>query len=232
MGNIFVINVGGSLLSPSDEVVFDFDRAAKVKQLVQSFPNNKFILCVGGGKITRKYQTLLEEKGLSKTSEHEVGVALINVNAVMLKATMEDIAEDKILRYEDFKSDSPITFEKQVLISAAGAPGHSSDWNTIKLALRAGEKKTYSLTNIDGVYNKDPKTNPDATLQSKLSWKEYLDIIGNPTEHKPGAKYPVDPLASQLATENGVGFYVLSGDDLENFSQALRGEPFKGTLIA
>lgn len=232
MDKIVVLNVGGSILSPSDDVLFDFKTANNLKSFIQSLPDYKFILCVGGGSITRKYQKLLQENNYSINSQHEAGVALINVNAVMLKAVLEDISEDNVLKYDDFKTDSSISFSKQVLISAAGAPGHSSDWNTIKLALRAGVNNVYSLTNIDGVYNKNPKEFTDAVLQPNIKWQQYLDIIGNPTEHLPGAKYPVDPLAANLGLENNVEFYVLSGDNLDNLKKAVNNEDFLGTKIS
>jgi uridylate kinase len=232
MNNTFVINIGGSILSPSDDVLFDFEKAKQVKELISKFPDKKFILCVGGGSITRKYQQLLKDNGYEGVSEHDVGVAVINVNAVMLKAALKDISEERVLRYEDFNNDNPINFSKQVLVSAAGAPGHSSDWNTIKLAIRSGESKVFSLTNIDAVYDRDPRIYADAVKKDRLNWKEYLDIIGNPTEHKPGAKYPVDPSASKLSIENNIEFYVLNGNDLGNFEKALRGESFTGTLIS
>ena len=231
MDNIIVINVGGSLLSPSEDVLFDFEYAQKLKNLIQSSPEQKFILCVGGGAITRKYQQLLMSKGATTDSQHEVGVALINVNAVLLKSVLSEMSEEKILRYEDFQDESPISFNKQVLIAAAGAVGHSSDWNTIQLAIRAGQTKVFSLTNIDGVYNKDPKKFPDAEMLKTVKWNEYLDIIGNPKEHVPGAKYPVDPLAAELGKKNNIEFYVIAGSDLDNFSNALRASEFKGSII-
>ncbi|MEO6728647.1 MAG: hypothetical protein ABIM99_01870 [Candidatus Dojkabacteria bacterium] len=231
MNEIIVVNVGGSLLSPNDLTLFDFGAANKIKELISKHSDKKFILCVGGGNIARKYQKLLEDKSFTKDSEHEVGVALINVNAVMLKAVLKDQAEEKILRYEDFNDESTISFQQQILISAAGAIGHSSDWNTMKLAKRAGVTKVFSLTNIDGVYNKDPKKFPDSILQPTLKWDEYLNIIGNPKEHFPGAKYPVDPLASEFGKGNSIEFYVLSGNNYENFERAINGESFIGTLI-
>ncbi|MFS8131028.1 MAG: hypothetical protein ACMG57_03545 [Candidatus Dojkabacteria bacterium] len=232
MANIVVLNIGGSILSPSEDNIFSFDAANRIRNFITGLPNYKFIVCVGGGFIARKYQKLLADHSFSKNYEHEVGVASINVNAVMLQAVLGEISEHEIIKYDDFDLESPIKFSKQVLISAAGAPGHSSDWNTVKLAIRAGVKKVFSLSNIEGVYNKDPKKFADAVMLPKLNWQEYLNLIGNPTEHLPGAKYPVDPLASRLGMENKIEFYVLSGDNLENLTSAIKSEDFLGSVIS
>ena len=98
-------------------------------------------------------------------------------------------------------------------------------------ARKLGSKTIISLKNIDAVYTGDPKTDPNAKPVEKISWKEYLDIIGNPTEHKPGANFPIDPIASRMAIESGLRFIVIGGKDMENFKKVLRGESFKGTIV-
>jgi len=57
-----------------------------------------------------------------------------------------------------------------------------------------------------------------------------LDIIGNPTEHLPGANFP----NRSDSFKNSGGFrdkICYSGDDLINLENALAGKPFIGTTV-
>jgi uridylate kinase len=85
------------------------------------------------------------------------------------------------------------------------------------------------MTNIDYVYDGDPKTNPDATPQKHLTWSMYRSII--PTEWTPGLNTPFDPIASEKAEELGIEVAVINGSDLDRLDNYLSGDPFVGTRI-
>jgi uridylate kinase len=137
----------------------------------------------------------------------------------------------RILRYEDYDREDKITFDTPFFITAAGSPGHSSDWNTTKLALRFNSKEVISFKNVDGVYSADPKKDPSAKKFKDLTWDEYMNLIGNPETFEPGGHYPVDILAARLAKENNIQFDIINGTDFSNFQNLLEGKEFSGTVI-
>lgn len=230
-----VLKVGGSLLSRSEDTLFNFEYALRLKDTLLPLTQQgyKFILCVGGGFLTRKYQELFREQNIPDEDLHQIGVAIINLNAECLQSVFKEISQEQILRYADYDETSEISIpdEKPFLVTAAGKPGHSSDWNTAKLAVRSKSNTIISLKNVDGVYSADPKKDPNAKRIESLSWDEYLQIIGNVTEHHPGASYPVDPIASEFSKANNLKFYIIHGDDLENLAKTIRGENFNGSII-
>jgi len=228
-----VLKVGGSILSTSQENIFNFENAFGLKDTLLEFTEtNQFIICVGGGFLARKYQEMLKDLNSSNGILHDVGIAAINLNAEMLKGILgEENTENVVLRYEDYEDKTTISFQKNFLIGAAGIPGHSGDFNTVLLALRTNSKKIISLKNIDGVYTEDPKNNISATKIEVLSWDEYLDLIGNPLVHEPGKSYPVDPIASKLSQENGIQFIIINGQDKDNLKNVLLGKKFEGSII-
>lgn len=233
MNKTTVIKVGGSILSTSEAEIFNLLNATKLKEVLERFIKNgdKFILCVGGGYLVRKYQKIVQSIGASTKKQHQIGIAGINLNAEMLSAVFAEYADLFIPKYKDFDNLKEFEVKNNVLISAAGSPGHSSDWNTVKLALASESKEIISLKNIDGVYTADPKKDPLAKKIDSLSWDEYLNAIGNPSEFTPGGNYPVDPLAAKLAKENNISFYILDGRDLSTLQSVLEGGKFSGTKI-
>jgi len=85
------------------------------------------------------------------------------------------------------------------------------------------------LSNIDKVYNKDPKKFKDAKSIDKISWIEFRKLVGD--KWIPGLNAPFDPVASQKAQELGVKVAVLSGHNFENLGNYLEGKEFVGTVI-
>lgn len=237
--NIHVLKIGGSLLSKSDEMLFDFAYAGELRQLLNELAaaDHKFVVCVGGGFVVRKYQQLQRDHGESnEMDQHRVGVALTNLNAELLRSTWDDLAAPQVLNYADYdkfvraEQSDEFFYEHPVLVAAASQPGRSNDFNALEMAISLGVDRVIDIKNVDGVYSADPKKDPTATKFDRLSWTEYLDVIGNPDHHAPGANYPVDPLAARLAMEKGIQFLVCAGE-ITTIRRAVEGDS-DGTLIS
>jgi uridylate kinase len=97
------------------------------------------------------------------------------------------------------------------------------------VAKNVGAKKIINLSNIDYVYDSDPKINLNAKKIEKISWEEYRKLI--PTEWNPGLNSPFDPIASKMAEEEGLEVVIMNGKPIENLAKYLNGEKFLGTVI-
>lgn len=230
--SVNIIKVGGSILAPNVENIFEFAKAIELVKTLKPFTEDgdKFIIPMGGGNLARKINGIMKKYNLSEIEQHNAGIAVINLNAVLLRACFGNLASEKIIRYEDFESESKIDFESPIIIAAAGKPGHSSDYDAVLLAKRSGAKRIVSLKNVEGVYTADPKKNPNVKILENLTWSEYLNVIGNPTEFAPGDHFPVDYKASNLARELKIEFDIM-GSDFNNLTNFLQGKKFLGTVI-
>ncbi|BCX14310.1 MAG: uridylate kinase [Candidatus Dojkabacteria bacterium] len=231
-----VIKIGGSLLSPSDDKQFDFNYAYKFKSLLDTL-NFRFSLTTGGGRFTRIIFQKLKDEGLDNKSDlHQVGVSTSNVNNELLRVVFSDVAFPRVLRYKEYDDyvagNLQIDFENyKYLVAGSSQPGRSNDWNALQMAKALGVNEVIILKDIDGIYSSDPRDNPDAKLQNKITWKQYFDIIGNPTDFEPGGNVPIDIFAAKDAYQLGIKFYILTGKDLENVKKAITGKDFHGTIV-
>ena len=101
-----------------------------------------------------------------------------------------------------------------------GNPFFSTD---TAAALRAAEIEAEIIlkaTMVDGVYNCDPKTNPDAVRYDRISFHDVLE--------KDLAV--MDSTAASLCKDNDIAILVFSIDKPENIYKAVAGEDI-GTLV-
>jgi uridylate kinase len=147
------------------------------------------------------------------------------LNAELLRLVLGDICEKKII--ED--PTKPIKASKHIILAGGWKPGWSTDYDAVLLAENVKARTVVNLTNVDYVYDKDPRTNPNAKSFEKLSWAEYKKIIGG--EWKPGLHTPFDPIAAKEAERAKLKVIILNGADLANFERYLNGKEFKGTVI-
>lgn len=230
----YVIKLGGSMVSKSEDVLIDFEYLKNFRKAVEKFisEDNKLFVVLGGGYMMRKLRDMAKQAGVKKDMDlHWIGTTWNNVNAEIVRAYMADICNARIFAYEDFYDDEKIVFENPIIVGGGGRAGHSGDVDALLIAKRLKADKVISLKNIDAVYTADPKKDPNATKIDELTWDEYFKVIGYKQEHEPGGNYPIDPIASKDAKEAGVSFIVIGGDDLENFEKVLDGEEFVGSVI-
>jgi len=231
---IFVIKLGGSLLSDEKHIPFNFDYLKQLSEIIRKFVDKgyKFAIITGGGQMMRILRDESEKAGIHETIQlHWIGTTYNNVNAEIVRAYMHDICNERILAYEDFYNPEKVKFEKSVIIGGAAKAGHSGDMDALLVAEHLEIKNIISLKNIDGVYTADPKKDPSATRLEKVSWDEYLKIIGYVTEHTPGGNFPIDPVTSKRAKEENKIFQIILGNDLANFEKVLEGQNFIGTTV-
>jgi len=219
-----VISLGGSLIVPA-EIDVDFLKRFRAIMIEYAEGNRAVIVC-GGGMVCRLYQNAA--KTITAISDDDldwIGIRATKLNAELVRAIFGDLAHHKI-------TDDPlakIKTNKRIIIGSGFAPGASSDNDAVLLAKNLGAKRVINLSNVDYVYDKDPRFFPDAKMFSKMSWEQYRAICGD--RWKPGANLPFDPTASRNAEKHGIKVFIISGHDLKNFTDALYGRAFKGTVI-
>jgi uridylate kinase len=97
------------------------------------------------------------------------------------------------------------------------------------LAKTYGAKTVINLSNINYLFNKDPKKFKDAKKIPTINWQGLFKIIGN--KWLPGANLPFDPMAGKLAEKNQIKVIIANGKNLKNLKNILENKKFIGTEI-
>lgn len=223
----YVLSVGGSIIVPGKiNTRFLKEFIALVKRRVKK--GARFILVTGGGVVARDYNAALKE--ISKPAPADLdwlGIAATKLNANLVKFAFGDLASPQIVH----DPTGPIKFAKPVLVVSGWKPGRSSDYEAVVLAKRFGASAIINMSNIDYVYDKDPRKFKNAKKLSLVDWDTFQKIVG--TKWVPGANVPFDPTATIYAKKNRQKVIILNGNKLANLEGALSGKGnFKGTVIA
>ena len=219
-----VLSLGGSIVVP-DEVDVDFLINFK-KLIIKYIPENVFYFIVGGGKTCRKYQNVLRDLNINEDGALDwMGIKSTHLNAFLLKSLFGDLTSDEIIIDP---SDLPEE-GKQIYFGGGWKPGWSTDYVSVMLAKELGLKTVVNLSNIDYVYDKDPRKHDDAQPLKTASWAQIRALVGD--KWVPGANLPFDPIACKLAEKEGSSVIIMKGTNLENLEQYFKGEAFEGTVI-
>lgn len=219
-----VISLGGSLIVP-DRI--DTALLGSFRTLILEYVGKGQSFCVvaGGGRTAREYQEATEKIGSASPEDRDwIGIMATRLNAELLRTVFSEHAHPKVITdpEELIGADAPI------IIGAGHVPGSSSDLVAVRLAKALGAERLLNISNIDMVYDRDPKTDPSASPMQSISWEAFLQLIG--TRWVPGRNVPFDPVAGSLAHQHKLEVIIL-GKDMQNLRCCLDRRAFVGTTI-
>uniref|UniRef100_A0A1J3K0B1 UMP kinase n=1 Tax=Noccaea caerulescens TaxID=107243 RepID=A0A1J3K0B1_NOCCA len=188
-------------------------------------------IVVGGGNIFRG-STWAGCSGLDRSSADYIGMLATVMNAIFLQATMESIGIPTRVQTAFRMSEVAEPYIRRrairhlekgrVVIFAAGT-GNPFFTTDTAAALRCAEinaEVVLKATNVDGVFDDDPKRNPNARLLESLTYQEVtskdLSVM--------------DMTAITLCQENNIPVVVFNLSEPGNIAKAIKGERV-GTLI-
>ena len=130
---------------------------------------------------------------------------------------MHEVAEPYILR----RAIRHLEKGRVVILGAGtGNPYFSTDTAAALRAMEIGADVLIKATKVDGVYDSDPKENPDAVKFDKLS---YIDVLNRRLN-------VMDSTAISLCMDNEMPILVLNLWDREALQAALHGKRV-GTIV-
>ncbi|MBQ1478106.1 MAG: UMP kinase [Erysipelotrichaceae bacterium] len=226
-----LLKLSGEALG-SKENVFDIDvmsaLGAQIRKIVEE--GCEVGIVVGGGNLVRGKQ--FEKIGLDRVASDHIGMLGTTLNAMVLAAALEKngvsakvMSATQVDGVEgiDVEKARKLLKEKTVVIfgGGVGEPYFSTDTGS---ALRASEIKAEVIfmakNGVDGVYDSDPDSNPNAKRFEELSFDDILKL---------NLKV-IDQTAASLCKDNGIDAFVFNMSEEDNIYKAVTGKAV-GTVI-
>ena len=166
---------------------------AQIKELKNS---HQFGIVVGGGNFFRGAKEG-KQLGMTPSSAHQVGILATMLNGIILKNLLEqqDVETTIFCAIECPPAGTPISqagiasaLKKDntlVFTGGTGNPFFTTDTNAVLRALQIEADEIWKGTNVDGVYDKDPKKHADAVQLAHTTYKtalnQHLGIMDPPS---------------------------------------------------
>jgi uridylate kinase len=182
-----LLKLSGEALLGKKEFGIDYDILHEICKEVVEIKNMgvEVVLVVGAGNIWRGAENA--DSGISRVPSDYIGMLGTVMNSVALQANIEKLGvETRVCSALDIPSVAEPYIKRRavrhlekgrIVICAAGT-GNPYFTTDSAAALRSLELECDVLikaTNIDGVYNDDPRKNPTATKYDKVSFDEVLE---------------------------------------------------------
>ncbi|MFQ5888314.1 MAG: UMP kinase [Candidatus Hydrothermarchaeales archaeon] len=219
-----VVGIGGSIFCGEDCIDAEYIRSFSVAMLEASKKHKMFIVA-GGGKTARTYIEAGRELGYSEDVLDLLGVYATRLNAMIISASLGE----KGLGFIPEEVEDVDTEEERIVVMGGTVPGHSTDAVAAMLAAHVDAELLIIATDVDGVYERDPKKDPTAKRFEKLSTEKLIEIVKG-EQYRAGSSGVVDLKAAKIIHEKGLKAVVVDGRDVRNITDAIDGK-VSGTVI-
>ena len=225
----FLLKISGEALAGSQKHGIDFDAVKETCEMIKKCveTGSEIAIVVGGGNFWRGRSS----GTMDRVKADNIGMLATVMNAVALQDTLEQLGVEAVVMtaipfpqigeyYSPARAINHLENKKVVIFGyGTGNAFFSTDTAASLRAAEINAEIIFKATNTDGVYDSDPKTNPNAKKYTEVSFGEILakDLK------------VMDSTAASMCRDNNIPVMVFSLKDPENIIRAISGENV-GTL--
>lgn len=222
---VVVISLGGSQIIPDD---INYTYLRKFKEVLKKHSKDyNFIIVCGGGSLARKYIEAVKKEGGDFLYQSYVGINATRANARFVSYFFGFNPEKGIPR--NFRTLKKYMKKRGIVFCGAldYKPNQTSDTTSAQIASKL-KAEFVNLTNVDGLYHKDPNKYNDAKFITKITWNGF-DKLASKIKFKPGQHFVLDQQASKIIMKKRIPTFIMN--ETSELDKFLSWQKFKGTTI-
>jgi uridylate kinase len=220
-----VLRMGGSVVASPINPSLICEYAAVLADLRKR--DHEFVVVVGGGKLARDFIAAAKDIGLDEPSQDEIA---ISVSRVFAQLVLKKLGRDGCRTVPStLREASKYLAEGKVVVMGGLKPGMTTDTVAALVAEKVEANLIVKASDLDGVYDKDPKEHSDAVKFDRLTFED-LPRIFSEGKHRAGIHQIIDPEAAKILVRSRIPVVVVNGFRVRNVLLAVEGKPV-GTLI-
>ena len=223
-----ILSIGGSSINPDGKPDMAFLRAI-AKAIKAS--KNTFGIVTGGGTIARTYANAVRELGAGEYDADMIAITSTRQNAQLLIAALRGEGVDvngSVMR--DFEKAKVMDGNKAVVMGGT-IPGITTDTDAVLLAEATGAKRLVNISNVDAIYDTDPKKNPGAKKLPRMSYDELIALAASSDKRMAGTNFVFDILACKLISRSNIETHFVSCKKMDDIKNAIDGKGHSGTIV-
>ncbi len=201
-----VLSLGGS-------VVGDHPSAAMLRDLRSSIETlraqgDEIHVVVGGGPLKSQFGELARAAGLGEYTADRLGVRLTRVYAELISGVLGDLACGYVP--ESVEEAVRARSGGKTVVMGGTEAGHSTTAVAALLAEAIGASRLLKLSDVDGIYSRNPKRFPDALRFDELTYPELRRILGS-LESNAGTYEVLDAVALGVLERSAIETVYFEG---------------------
>ncbi len=217
-----VLDIGGSLIA-SPKPSYEYIKSL-AEVLVELKKEHKIIVVVGGGEVAREYIEIAKKFGADVSFCDEIGIEVTRLNARLLISALGENCIKNV-----FKSTDDVYFSERIAVMGGTFPGHTTDAVAAEVAAKKNADLLLIVSDVDGVYDSDPKKNPNAKKFDKINIKTLSKFIKK--KHEAGSRGVLDHKAYEIIAKHKIKTIFISGKDVRNIKRAVKNEKIGTEVI-
>ncbi len=227
-----VIKLSGSIFSLSDNNEQDnndyYHTFKQYSHVLTNLTNNvQPIVITGGGSIARLYINFARKLGLDEASLDLLGISISRINAKLLIASLGNYAYPDVPQSLD--DVGRFVESNKIIVSGGLHPGQSTNATSALIAEKTGASEFINATDVNGIYDSDPRKNNNAQLFEKIEVNKLLHMLLK--ESSMAGEYDLlDIVALKVIERSKIKTKVILSDPT-NISNAIQGRNYIGTEL-
>jgi uridylate kinase len=225
-----VLSIGGSSIIPDGKPDIPYLNA--LAKLLKKSKNSFGILC-GGGTIARLYANAARELGANEYEADSIAIRSTKQNAHLLLCALRsagvDVHESVV---DDFESAKAPARERKAVVMGGTIPGITTDTDSVLLAEAIGAGRLVNISNVEAVYESDPRKHPDARRYSKMSYDDLVNLASLSDKRMAGTNFVFDMLACKLIARSRIETHFVSYRKMDDVENAIEGKKHGGTVVS
>jgi uridylate kinase len=185
------------------------------------------IVITGGGSIARLYINFARKLGLDEASLDLLGIAISRTNAKLLIASLGNYAYPDVPQSLD--EVGRFVESNKIIVSGGLHPGQSTNATSALIAEKTGASEFINATDVNGIYDSDPRKNNNAQLFDKIQVNKLLNMLLN--ESSMAGEYDLlDIVALKVIERSKIKTKVILSDPT-NIINTIKGMNYIGTEL-
>lgn len=209
----------------------DFAFLRSLGQLIKR-SKNSFGILTGGGPVARLYANAARELGSGEYDADAIAITSTRQNAQLVIAALAGAGVDVHRRVlTDFEEAKVPAHESKAVVMGGTIPGITTDTDSVLLAEAIGAKRLVNISNVEAVYDSDPRKNPGAKRYSRMAYEELIALASANDKRMAGTNFVFDLLACKLIARSRIETHFVSAKKMDDLENAIEGRKHGGTVV-
>jgi uridylate kinase len=219
-----VIKLSGSLFNFETDFKLVNNYVELIKKIYEVYQP---VIITGGGKIARFYINLSRSLGCDESGLDLIGIQVSHINAKLLISGLGDLCFP--LSPKDLDDISTAILTNKIIVTGGLYPGQSTNATSALIAEKIKAKIFYNATDVEGIFNLDPRINPEAKMFESIDVRECINLLK--IENSMAGTYDLMDLISLKVIERSRLKTIVFKSTIENLTKVILENKKIGTEI-